>query len=291
VAERAGDVEGALQARNWLVADRFEQGDLDAVRAGIDAHEELAARLRLPSYGWWGPMWRSSLAIEQGRFAEAERLIDEFAALGRRIGDPNARLYEEVQRLLLLRIQDRHEEVPALERFVRARERPVAYVYACAAAWSLACAGRTQQARELLGLGLAGLREDMNLLDALAELALALEALGEGGPAAVVYDRLAPYAGRRIPTARGAAGFGSVDHYLGLLAELDGRPESAARHFERALADNEAAGARPFGARTRLAYGRLRGDRDQLAQAEREARELGLVRLADAALTLRSRLP
>ena len=64
---RAGDRERAIQGHNWLVLDHAERGDMDAMRREIARHEELADALRLPSYQWWGPMWRSTIAILEGR--------------------------------------------------------------------------------------------------------------------------------------------------------------------------------------------------------------------------------
>ena len=93
LAIERGDAERELQARNWLVLDHFERGDLAAMRPEIDAHEALAERLRLPSYAWWAPMWRATLAILEGRFADAEAVVERLAA----DSDPNARLYAEIQ--------------------------------------------------------------------------------------------------------------------------------------------------------------------------------------------------
>ncbi len=87
------NAERELQARNWLVVDHFERGDIAAVQQEIEAHEKLAERLRLPAYTWWGPMWRATLAILEGRYEEAERLIASFAGTDH----PNARLYAEIQ--------------------------------------------------------------------------------------------------------------------------------------------------------------------------------------------------
>jgi DNA-binding SARP family transcriptional activator/tetratricopeptide (TPR) repeat protein len=97
LAVRLGDPERELQGRNWRVLDLAERSDLAGMRAEIDAHERLADRLRLPGYRWWGPMWRASLATLEGRFAEAERLIAEGAAIGREAQDDNAALYAELQ--------------------------------------------------------------------------------------------------------------------------------------------------------------------------------------------------
>src|SRR4051812_19727250 len=79
-----------LQGRHPRAVGPMGRGDLAAARAEIAEHEALAERLRLPAYRWWAPMWRASLAMLEGRFAEAERLIQEIA------GDANARLYAEI---------------------------------------------------------------------------------------------------------------------------------------------------------------------------------------------------
>ena len=88
-----------LQGRNWRVADLLEMGrDRRRAREEIERHEQLADRLRLPAYQWWGPMWRSTLAIAAGPLGDAERLIAAFAAIGARTTDRNALLYAEIQR-------------------------------------------------------------------------------------------------------------------------------------------------------------------------------------------------
>ena len=52
-----------MQARNWRVADLFELGDGAQVRAELDAYAALAAQARLPTYSWYVPMWRATLAL------------------------------------------------------------------------------------------------------------------------------------------------------------------------------------------------------------------------------------
>ena len=70
LARRAGDRELALQARNWRVVDLFELGDGARVQAELDAYAALAAHVRLPSYSWYVPMWRATLAALAGRLEE-----------------------------------------------------------------------------------------------------------------------------------------------------------------------------------------------------------------------------
>jgi hypothetical protein len=87
------------------------------------------------------------------------------------------------------------------------------------------------------------MKEDMNQLAAIAELAQALHILNEPGPAATLYDLLEPYADRNIVNGRGAAGYGSASLHLGVLARLQGDDDTAQRHFEDARRDNQRLGA------------------------------------------------
>jgi DNA-binding SARP family transcriptional activator/tetratricopeptide (TPR) repeat protein len=298
-AERAGDVEGILQGRNWRVADLHELGDLDAMRAEIEAHEELADHLRLPPYQWWAPMWRSTLAILEGRLEDAERLIEQYTALGLQTRDANAELHTELQCLALSEARERFAEIDD-ERLRSERGRPAEGAWRTTYAWIYASQGRVEAGRECLDWvaadGFVRLREDMNELSSLAELAQALTALEQPEHASVVYQRLLPYAGRNVSCGRAASGYGSASLHLGTLAVLMGRPEIAADHFERALVHNEAMNAGVFLARTRLAYGELllsSGGEDRagdlLALAASGAERMGIAPLAKRARTAAAR--
>ena len=250
LAARLHDGERELQARNWLVCDLMERGDMDHVRAEIDAHEALAARLRLPAYTWWAPMWRSTLAILEGRFDDAERLIDEFSG----IDDPNARLYAEIQGYTLAwnRGDFLAIDTSALDR---ERGRPAEYAYRSGYSWVLAEVGRSDEAREHVEWvardDFARLGDDMNRLAALAELTQAMRVLDDPTHAAGVLERLEPYADRNIPNGRGAAGYGSATHHVAVLEALLG--QDARPRFEEALRRNAALGSRPWAERSRAA--------------------------------------
>src|SRR4051812_6989178 len=234
----ATTAEAELQGRNWRVLDLMEQGDLDEARDEIERHERLAARLRLPAYEWWGPMWRSSLAILEGRMDDARALIATFEAAD----DPNARLYAEIQGFIIaLALGDVLSLAP--EVVERETGRPAEYAYRAGYSWMLALGGRDDEAREQIAFAVSHMREDMNQLAALAELAQALNILGEPGHAAQVYDLLLPYADRNIVNGRGAAGYGSASGHLAVLARLLGRDEDARRHFEDARRHNQRLGA------------------------------------------------
>ena len=97
-ARAAGDREAELQGVNWRVADLFELGDRDALTAAIAEHERLAGELRLPSFAWYGPLWRADAGAARGRLDEARRLSEEGARIGRLAHDENAALLFGVQR-------------------------------------------------------------------------------------------------------------------------------------------------------------------------------------------------
>jgi hypothetical protein len=290
LAREVGDQERELQGRNWRVTDLLERGDLDTARREIDAHEALADRLKLPAYRWWGPMWRSSLAILEGRFTDAQRLIESIG------GDPNADLYAEIQRYGLHWARERFELVDE-DAIERESGRPAEYAYRSGFAWILCLNGRFADARRqvewVTAGGFARFKDDMNSLAALAELTQALVLLDEPGPAAGVLERLEPYADRNIVNGRGASGYGSAAHHVAALTALLGRHEEAGPRFEEALRRNAALGSRPWVARTQERYAaslHARGEHARAAELARAAaataRELAIAPLAERAARL-----
>ena len=117
----------------------------------------------------------------------------------------------------------------------------------------------------------------------LAETACAV--VGDGAPAAYLYDLLLRYGGQNAVAVPELA-LDSVSRTLGLLATALGRFEDAERHFERATMMNERMGARPWVAHTQHEHARMlllrdaEGDRERaaelLARAQATYRELGM---------------
>src|SRR5262249_29895259 len=173
LAQRAGDVEAVLQARNWRVADLAELGDIDGMLAEVDAHEELAEELRLPSYQWWAPMWRCSLVIQEGRFAEATELIDSYERLALRIGDPNAGLHVGLQRVAVSELREAWGEID--DSWLHAAlGTPSEQTWRTTYSWIYAEQGRGEASREQLELlssrDFTDFPDDMNKLCSLSEL-------------------------------------------------------------------------------------------------------------------------
>ena len=193
-----------LQARNWRVMDLFELGDMPACREEIARHARLADELRLPSFQWYTPLWAATEAVLAGRFAEAERLRRRGARSGRARRRPQrravpgmvascaARSALEFERADIAFLQDKVANSPAgpayrsLLVWVARRPRP----------------RRARRARTWTTWMRATLAFDANWLSAQAEAAEAIAPARRPDPRrSVLYDRLAPYAGRRRPRA------------------------------------------------------------------------------------------
>ena len=137
---------------------------------------------------------------------------------------------------------------------------PAGPAYRPSVAWLLAELGRHDEARTELARCLApgGLAFDANWTSAIGECASAACALGDREHAAVIYDLLAPFAGRPITAGRAVASYGAADRLLGELAALLGRHADAERHLREAIALNEAMGATVWASHSRMALSALR---------------------------------
>jgi len=104
--------------------------------------------------------------------------------------------------------------------------------------------------------------------------------LGDRAHAAVLYDRLAPYAGRPATSGRAVSSYGSVDRQLGALAAVLGRREDAVRHLRAAIARDAELGCVVWRLHGLRALHALAPDDAVAAEVHVEARALGLPQLA-----------
>jgi tetratricopeptide (TPR) repeat protein len=216
--------------------------------------------LRLPAYRWYGPMWRSMLAGLAGSFAEAERLTEEGAAIGRAAGDDNAGLLFEVQRLSWRFLQGRlaDDEVAAIERRAAGSAADTAW-----RGWLAkvhAQRSDERRARDELDRALAalpGLPLDANWLYSVTALGELSAELGELDSAERLYRMIEPYAGRNVIVGRATVSTGCSSLSLGLLAAALGDRERARGHLEEAVDVNRRLGALPDLARAEAALAAL----------------------------------
>lgn len=265
LADRAGDRELALQARNWRIVDLLELGDGPAVRAELDAYADLCARERIPAFAWYVPLWRATLATLQGSVAEGLELARRARDLGRQAGDANSDVFFSEQYLLRMVVQGRIREVEPTgaggdaDVPERAQSGPAWRAYRFTFAWWHAARGAREQARldfeAAMGDGLCTLPRDVNWLAALTSASEACVLLGDADRAAELRAMLEPYRTRMVVAARGASHQGAVAYQLARLAALCGDATAADELFAEAARRDDHAGAPAFVVRDLLHHG------------------------------------
>jgi tetratricopeptide (TPR) repeat protein len=242
----AGDPHVELQARNWRVVDLFEALDMDEWRAEVARHGELAARLRMPAYTWYTPLWDAVDALHAGRWEEAGELRDRARSEGERAGDRNAGLFREMLVFGEVIMRGSWDALDLDLLHDKIATSPAAAAWRCSYAWLLAVTGRHDAAREQFALlvadGFAALPFDVNWPSGMGELASAVIELDDPELAAPVYERLLPYADVALTAGRAISSFGSTQRLLGGLAAVLGRPDEAAARLQAAIRRNDEAG-------------------------------------------------
>jgi DNA-binding SARP family transcriptional activator len=290
-ARQAGDRELELQARHWRVLDRMEVGDGAAVMRELDDYAALAADVRLLAYSWYVPVWRSTLAILDGRAEEAVELARHARELGRRAGDANAEVFWLQHRWTRAVAEGQfatsdifdiaplgpfpwwvrlHELLSAGEDYAPVREELGAAwrAYTATFAWYQAAHGELDLARRAIGPlladGLAAVPRDVNLLATYAPLSEAVVALSDAALGRELMAAIEPYAELMIVIARGSSHAGSAAYFVGRAASAAGDDDTADDAFAEAARRDERAGAPWFVVRdlwARAALRVARGDR------------------------------
>jgi ATP/maltotriose-dependent transcriptional regulator MalT len=144
--------------------------------------------------------------------------------------------------------------------------------------------------------GFDALPRDANWLIALTLAAEVCAALGDAPRARELYDLLAPHGGRNVLVGRAASCNGCASRQLGMLATVLGEWDEAELRFFEAREMHARMGAKPFLARTELAWAEMllaRGEagddeaaRERLAEAVVIADALGMVAVAERARAL-----
>jgi DNA-binding SARP family transcriptional activator len=282
VAEQTGDPELELEGAGWTVVDLLELGDVQGADIQIAAASKLAEALQRPIWLWWTSLFRCTRAQLAGRFDHAERLAHETLEIGRHGQAENALNYYAMAMFNIRREQGRLAEVePSVRRFIE--------LYPALVAWRAALAlllvelGRADEARaefeEMAEAGFETVPRDANWLIAVTLLAEVGGALDDGERAEVLYGLLQPYAGRNVVVGRAATCNGAASRLLGILATARRSWDVAEEHFLEAQALHARMGARPWEARTSVAFAEMLLARRRRGDKAR-AREL----LADAAV-------
>ena len=284
-------------ARLWRSHADLTLGHLEGYHHGLDSAMELADELRQPLLRWPATFLNAGRHRVAGRLDEAEARNQEAFTIGQAAGVDDAfRIYHST--LCWIRYdQGRLDEV--LDNLERRSRLDDLHPFGLAVLGIAYCeVGRPGDAEHVLDRlaadEFAALPTNYARAYGLTIAAEVCAGVRDAERAAVLYSQLHPYRG--LVATAGTQTPGSVDHYLGLLATVEGRFEQAGRHFEAAHASNEALAAPTWIARTRLEWARMLLTRRQpgdtsraqelLGQALETARELRLANIERKAVNL-----
>jgi tetratricopeptide (TPR) repeat protein len=282
LAEGVGDPERAVQARYYRAGmTMLELGDIAGVEEELRVIEAAADELRQPAQQWIVAATWATLALFEGRFDDAERLMKEALELGEGAQASDAVLTHTVQLFTLGMLRDGLESMESLVRrsIVDYPARPM---FRCMLAYLLAETGREPEAAavldELAEDRFAALPMTNEWLFSLGFLADTASALGDAERADVLFELMLPYAARNACTADYIA-TGSASRPIGVAAATASRWEEADGHFEEAIRANTRMGARPWAALTTYDWARMLLRRDAPGDRERaeELRDRALV--------------
>jgi tetratricopeptide (TPR) repeat protein len=280
LARTLGDRRMEMLGRRMRLVALLEVGDIAGADAEVEAYAHLAESVRQPLFQWYVPLWRGLRALMSGRLDEAERFAAEAASIGQRASSENAAVLSGGLQWFVLRERGDYRQAEELLGTAFDYMADLGIQAWVTVALARAEAGRLAEARALLDRGVAGevaaAPLDSEWLPVIAQLTEAAAVLNGHPLAGQLYELLAPHRSRFTVEGIGCAYHGSVERHLGVLAALLDRRQSAAGHFEAALAANRRLGAPLLVAHTLRDWGRWLGERERLAEALAIYRELGL---------------
>jgi tetratricopeptide (TPR) repeat protein len=270
VGERAGNPELALVGHVHRAYDLLELLRVAEARRQAAAAAEIVDALGQPMQRYFVIWLRSTLAVLEGRFDEAEELAQEALEIGLAAEHPDSMLVYGTQATILgwQRGDTKHLLEPARELLGE---------FSSLSAWPAAVALVEATAGEL-GAARSRLKEfvaDLDALDfsgvwvaALIALTEVARVTGERDAAAILCDRLEPYADTLCVVSLNLSELGPVSRAVGVVATMTGDLERAEAHFRRALEVSERIGAPPHVARTSVDYARMLLERGSPADVE-----------------------
>jgi tetratricopeptide (TPR) repeat protein len=288
VGKRMGDRERELQGHSYRMMAKLTLGDMDAVMLEVEAQRRLAQAPVLPYQLWQITCDEALLAAASGRLERAAELVEQAVALGERAIPELAIPAAGFQRYVLCDLRGGVDRVEPEMREIAAAH-PARRVFACTLAHIHARQGRLDEAGreldELAAENFSRVHFDQEWLLAMSLVAETATLLGRDDLAPWLYESILPYRTfNAIDLPEGTRG--TLARYLGQLATLLERWDTAEGHYVDAMARNESMGALPWLALTRRDYARMllaRGapaDRDHakalLAEATAAYRELGI---------------
>ncbi len=294
-AVKANDKERALQGHHYRLLCFLERGDMDRVYDELSEKGHLAEELQQPSQRWYVAAVHATLAIFEGRFEEADKLIIQAQQEGKRAQGANADVALMFHLYMLRREQSRLEEVEEMIS-TSIEKYPTYHVLHCVLVHLYMELGKRNKVRDLFN-DLA--RDDFKILPRNEEWLFGMSFLpdvasylDDKSRAEILYHQLLPYAERNAVSAPDACS-GSVARCLGVAATTMTRWDDAERHFDDALTMNLRTRTKTWVAWTQYNYAQMlmaksksNKAKDLLKTALDTAHELGMANLETRLLAL-----
>jgi DNA-binding winged helix-turn-helix (wHTH) protein/tetratricopeptide (TPR) repeat protein len=301
LAELHPDPSLCFMQRILHITELLQEGRIAAVDEEIHLFEVEAATRCLPPFRWYPPMFAAMRAFMKGRLDHASRLADQFRQAGARTEDENAAQSFGAHRAVQLWEQGHAGRGASLiEPFIEKLHSP--QTWRSGLAFCLCDSGQLEAAqRQLDRIASDGFEEvprNELWLVTLATTSITSAWLRDVRRAEQLYALLLPGADQYAVLGFGVMFFGSVSHYLGMLATALERWDDAERHFEHALHQNARADAPLWMAHTHLEHARALALRGHVSRARVSARraadlagQLDLVNIHRKATQLLGALP
>lgn len=223
-------------------------GHASTLERDIDAAARRAVATRHPDEQLWTKWAQTTIAFLQDRLDDAERLAGEAFSLHERLGVWGAHESYATHMVFIWREQGRLTEVaPAIEPLLARSIHPSASKLRGIFAIER---GAAHEIEALLAPDPIPRSRDFTWLTD-ACLTAELAAAADLPCRAELYDLLQPFGDRVVTMEASFLCLGAVAYYLGQLAASLGRSDDAHVQFERAVAINDAIGARPWSRRAR----------------------------------------
>jgi len=268
IAQRLGDAALEFWARSGVFQAAIGAGDLATAETALEAARRLGADTGRPTFRWVAENLRVTLLSATGDAEETETIATVSLEIGSDNAEPDAFDYYAVAIMTSRWFSGRAGEI--LDQLLATADEMTEIVsYRAVASMMQAELGQHDEAAKLLAFGREHdfeFRVNNTWSTTLAPYGVAATLLGDRENAAVIYEKLLPFAGQfvctQIFTMRG------LDGILGGLAALLGDNEAAEAHFAAAEALSDAFGARWTSASDDLARAQFCHDTGQTDRAQ-----------------------